>query len=212
MPKKLKFFFEKVIQNGQLYNRFCAYRKKSSKNYLLFKQTLTFHILHLPNFSSIGYEINQFLPRALQFLIGVQILELSQSELSDYQAFRNFRSQNPYIFSSAPLHPNTSFFLNPTLFTLLVFKYQHDSDFLVFLIGQCEIQAALNLDCQIKDLDENVLSRLPLDKNLKFRVRLAVQNNKRVMSQRAAATTWESNSTLTSFELEPDVEQILLGL
>ena len=64
----------------------------------------------------------EFMPRALQFLIGVPIFELSQSELSDYQAYRNFRSQNPYLFSSASLHPNTSFFLNPVLFTLLVFK------------------------------------------------------------------------------------------
>ena len=64
----------------------------------------------------------------------------------------------------------------------------------------------------MKDLDKNVLRRLPLDKNLKFRVRLAVQNYKRNMSQRAAGKTSESNSTLTSFELEPDVKQLLLGL
>ena len=45
-----------------------------------------------------------------------------------------------------------------------------------------------------------------------FRVRLAVQNFQRFMSQKAAVTSTASNSTLTSFELEPDVEQLLLGL
>ena len=150
------------------------------------------------------------MPRSVQFLIGVPIFELSQSELSEYQAYRNFRSQNPYLFSSASLHPNTSFFLNPVLLTLLAFKYQNDSDFLVFLIRQPEVQAALLLDCQIKDLDDTIIRRLLIDKNLKFRARLAVQNYTRIMSQRAAASSSSSNSTLTSFELEPDVENILL--
>ena len=56
----------------------------------------------------------------------------------------------------------------------------------------CYFQNLLLLSSAVSsELDETVIRRLPLDKNLKFRIRLAVQNYKRVMSQRAAATTSE---------------------
>ena len=102
------------------------------------------------NFSSLGFAFNRFMPKEVFFLIRVLISELSPSELQHYQGYRAFRLKNFYYFASASLHHNTSFILQLVMLTFSCIKFQFDTDFLVFIVNQIELKAALYIDCQIR--------------------------------------------------------------